>query len=273
MTKRNTHLAGARVYLSGPMDFVASRAKEKQLGWRTRVGQFLHSCGVRVFDPWNKPNIRGLYEYGREDANSLRKREQWTFSTKPRGSVTRGECAASFWETLHIDLRMVDMSDFVIAYCPTNIYSVGTVHEIVVARLERKTVLIVSPKVSFPTLQELDKELEEHPKARRLLNLLKSELPIKENERGIPSLWYVPLVGSESFFDSFGFTINKYRRKFGWSITTDVDKRETQHPPERPLLPFLERIALGSFPRRWDQRTRRLVRDDDWLVMEEALEL
>ncbi len=30
-----------------------------------------------------------------------------------------------FWETLHIDLRMVDTSDFTIAYVPTNIYSVG----------------------------------------------------------------------------------------------------------------------------------------------------
>lgn len=41
---------------------------------------------------------------------------------------------------MHIDLRMVDMSDFVIAYCPTNIYSVGTVHEIVVTREQHKPV-------------------------------------------------------------------------------------------------------------------------------------
>src|SRR5260221_14762134 len=31
-------LRGARVYLSGPMDFVASRADEKKLGWRNRIG-------------------------------------------------------------------------------------------------------------------------------------------------------------------------------------------------------------------------------------------
>src|SRR5688572_12433666 len=33
-------LRDARVYLSGPMDFVASRAAEQKLGWRNRVGDF-----------------------------------------------------------------------------------------------------------------------------------------------------------------------------------------------------------------------------------------
>ena len=39
-------LRGARVYLSGPMDFVASRAAEQQSGWRNRVSQFLQEMGV-----------------------------------------------------------------------------------------------------------------------------------------------------------------------------------------------------------------------------------
>ena len=41
--KKNGLLQGARVYLSGPMDFVASRAVEKQFGWRNRVSQFLQA--------------------------------------------------------------------------------------------------------------------------------------------------------------------------------------------------------------------------------------
>jgi hypothetical protein len=60
-------LQGARVYLSGPMDFVASRAAEKHLGWRNRVGEFLQAYGVTVFDPWFKPEVRGMYAYGKED--------------------------------------------------------------------------------------------------------------------------------------------------------------------------------------------------------------
>ena len=43
-------LSNARVYLSGPMDFVASRADEKAHGWRNRIGQFLKKFGVTV---WN----------------------------------------------------------------------------------------------------------------------------------------------------------------------------------------------------------------------------
>jgi len=46
------HLRGARIYLSGPMDFVASRAEEKTTGWRNRVGDFLRSFDSIVFDPW-----------------------------------------------------------------------------------------------------------------------------------------------------------------------------------------------------------------------------
>ena len=64
-------LRGARVYLSGPMDFVASRADEKKLGWRNRVGDFLRAQGAIVFDPWFKPGVRGAQEYGLEDIHSV----------------------------------------------------------------------------------------------------------------------------------------------------------------------------------------------------------
>ena len=264
---------GARVYLSGPMDFVASRAIEKKYGWRNRVGQFLKSYGVTVLDPWNKPEIRGLYEYGKEDVQSINVREKWTFAPDTQGTLVRGECAATFWQTLHIDLRMVDISDFIIAYCPTNIYSVGTVHEIVVARQEAKPVLFVSPRVKFPTLKALKKVLDNHPTAKKLLEQLITELPIKENERGIPSLWYMPLVGCESFFDGFGFDNEAYRKKYNWTLGSELDEREKQHPPQRPLLPYLESIRAGEFPKRWDHGSKTLVPNDDWLLMEQAKEI
>lgn len=269
--KVKNHLKGARVYLSGPMDFVASRAAEKKYGWRTRVSQFLRSYGVTVFDPWNKPQIRGLHEYGREDVKSIEVRDKWTFDPGEKGIQSRGECATSFWETMHIDLRMVDICDFVIAYCPTNIYSVGTVHEIVVARQQRKPVLFVSPPTTFPTLKELEKGLEGNKKASKLLGELRSELPVKENEKGIPSLWYMPLVGTESFFDGFGFNHARYRRKFRWSDMSELDEKESIASPKRPLLPYIESIVSGNFPKRWDHRSMNLIINDDWLLMEEAL--
>ena len=97
------------------MDFVASRADEKKLGWRNRW-RFLQRRPI-VFDPWFKPAVRGAHEYGLEDINTIGVRDDWTFEPGQAGDERRAACAEKFWETLHIDLRMVDTSDFTIAYC------------------------------------------------------------------------------------------------------------------------------------------------------------
>src|SRR5262245_5267169 len=169
-------LQGARVYLSGPMDFVASREAEAKEGWRTRIGKVLRELGVVVFDPWNKPEARGLHGYGRETAESARIREEWTFEDSPAGARTRAKLTGHYWETLHIDLRMVDTADFLVAYCPTNVYSVGTVHEIALARQERKPVLFVSPSIEFSTYDALKKHLAKDRVGKDLLEKLAEEL-------------------------------------------------------------------------------------------------
>jgi len=260
------HLAASRAYLSGPMDFVASRAEEKKTGWRRRVGDFLRPFGVTVFDPWSKPEVRGLHEYGREDVGTVEAREEWTFEGTPDGTARRGECSKWFWETMHIDLRMVDVSDFVVACCPTNIYSVGTVHEIVVARQQHKPVLVVSPPVVFPPLEALRAHLAagNDRQGQDLLGDMVRQVPIKPNPGGCPSLWYMPLVGSESFFDGFGF--DRYREEFGWEVGP-LDERECEFPPTRPLLPFLEGLN-AELPKRWSASKRRFVADDDWLLLD-----
>lgn len=257
-------LQGARVYLSGPMDFVASRAAEKQFGWRNRVSQFLQEMGVTVFDPWFKPDVRGLHEYGREDIKSgERIKQRWTYADGKSGARARAWCARQFWETLHIDLRMVDTSDFMIAYCPTNIYSVGTPHEIIMATLQHKPVLFVSPPIIFPTLHELRTHLKSDAAGAALLAQLEAEIPIKENPRGIPSLWYLPLVGGGNFFDGFGFA--PYRKRFGWRTDLAIDRHEQKFPPQRPLLPFVEELNQ-RLPKKWDNKLNRFVPDDDWLL-------
>jgi hypothetical protein len=109
----NGLLRGSRVYLSGPMDFVASRAVEAKEGWRTRIGQVLRDFGTIVFDPWNKPRVRGLHGYGEETTESARDREGWTFDDSAAGAQRRAKLTGHYWETLHIDLRMVDTADFI----------------------------------------------------------------------------------------------------------------------------------------------------------------
>ncbi|HTI99017.1 MAG TPA: hypothetical protein VL527_09050 [Dongiaceae bacterium] len=264
VSRKKALLRGARVYLSGPMDYVASRAAERQSGWRNRVSQFLELYGVTVFDPWYKPGVRGLHRYGREDAKSgERIRARWTYARGKKGAQQRAWCARQFWETLHIDLRMVDTSDFSVSYVPTNIYSVGTPHEIIMATLQHKPVLFVSPPVVFPTLHELRQHLKNDPAGTALLHRLENEIPIKENPKGIPSLWYIPLVGGENFFDGFGFA--PYRKRFGWTTDIPIDEHEKAFPPQRPLLPFLEKLN-HRLPKKWDRKRNRFEPDDDWLL-------
>lgn len=261
-TRATNLLQGSRVYLSGPMDFVDSREEEMKYGWRNRVGEFLKKNGVTVFDPWNKPDARGLHEYGREGVDTTSVRDQWVYTPDAEGAQKRAGVTGKFWETLHIDLRMVDTSDFVVAYCPTNIYSVGTPHEIVVCRQQRKPVLFVSPPVIFPALEELRAHLAGNPKGLELLGELEGQIPIKQNPRGIPSLWYTTLVGGESFFDGFGFS--HYAKEFGWE-ESPLDRFEAAYQPKRPLLPFLESVK-SRLPQKWDNRIKKFVRNDDWLL-------
>ena len=266
-TESRNLLEGTRVYLSGPMDFVASREEEMKNGWRTRVGAFLRERGCIVFDPWEKPGVRGLGEYGREGLDTTKARESWTFEDSRSGAKARSKLTGKFWETLHIDLRMVDTSDFTIAYCPTNIYSVGTPHEIALCRQERKPVLFVSPPVEFPALDKLRSHLEtqKDKQALELLATLENQVPIKPNTKGIPSLWYMPLVGGESFFDGFGF--DDYRGKFKWPSDGPLDVRETNHKPVRPLLAFLDTLT-HTLPKKWDAKRNDYVTNDDWLLWE-----
>ena len=246
------------------MDFVASRAVERHYGWRNRITDFLETLEVTVFDPWFKPEVRGLHEYGREDDASVERiRRRWSCAPGRRGAQARSWCAEQFWATLHIDLRMVDTSDFAIAYVPTNIYSVGTPHEIITATLQHKPVLFVSPPVEFPALRRLREHLRRDPHGSALLRQLEEEIPIKENPQGIPSLWYIPIVGGDNFFDGFGF--QSYRRKFGWKEDIPLDDRERRFPPRRPLLRFLEQLSR-KLPRKWDDTRHKFVPDDDWLL-------
>jgi len=259
-------LENTRVYLSGPMDFVASRAEEKKYGWRVRVGNFLRSFGAIVFDPWNKPKVRGLHEYGKEDVATAKLREKWTFEATKQGAEARAECARTFWDTMHIDLRMVDISDFVIAYCPTNIYSVGTPHEIITARQQHKPVLFVSTPVIFPAFDKFEDHLskKDDDEGVKFLHSLLEQVPIKPNPSGIPSLWYMPLIGEDNFFDGFGFA--NYHKKFHWSKGPS-DKHEKEYPPKRPLLQFLENLN-SSLPKKWSANENKFVQDDDWLLLE-----
>jgi hypothetical protein len=189
-------LQNTRAYLSGPMDFVGSRVVEKYFGWRAVVTPILRALSITVLDPWNKPRVIGhSQDYGKEGLVPRKERYERDFWTSHE---TRARFEQDFWETVHIDLRMTDVSDFVIAFAPTNIYSVGTVHEIITARNQLKPVLLVSPPISYDFFPELRDLTAEQKQALKFYGL-------KENPHGLPSQWYGNIVGGHNMFDGFGW--------------------------------------------------------------------
>jgi hypothetical protein len=257
----------ASVYLSGPMDFVKSRKKEKRFGWRTRVSQFLRHHGTTVFDPWNKPNVAGLPHYGKEDEFTTKVRQKWTFADNKSGRATRDGLCDQFWPTLHIDLRMTDLADFLIAYCPTNIYSVGTVHEIATARLQHKPVLLVTPRLASSAPLKALKARLRHKRDNAGLKLLKelsAATSDKPNRKAIPSLWYMAMLECEDyFFDGFGFA--EFAEEMDWPYYEPLDEREKRSPPLRPLLPYLKKLNTG-IPKSYDVDAKRKIENPEWLI-------
>lgn len=160
---------------------------------------------------------------------------------------------------------MVDTSDFVICYCPTNLYSVGTPLEIILARQERKPVLCVSPYVDFSALDGLRSHLKSDSQGIQLLEQLIREVPIKPNPNACPSLWYIPLVAGEQFFDGFGF--DRYRDSFGWHQITSLDENEERYRPLNPLLSFLAHLN-ERLPKKWDSRLKAYAASDELAALE-----
>lgn len=268
LQRRGHILDSATVYLSGPMDFVgpapADRAAEREKGWRRRVAQFLLEYGTTIYDPWDKPEVAGMPHYGKEDEYTASRRNEWVYGDDEAGVKKRDELAGVYWPTMHIDLRMTDLADFLIAYCPTNIYSVGTVHEIAVARSQHKPVLLVTPHLEMSAGAELREHLAGDARGTELLDRMRQESPSVPNKDAVPSLWYMAMIGNEDyFFDGFGFAA--YRERMQWEWYGPLDEREERQPPVRPLLPYLEKLDQ-AVPTRYDSQAGGEVENPEWLI-------
>jgi hypothetical protein len=107
-------LWGMRCYLIGAMD----RAADAGVGWRRRITPFLQQLGVVVLDPTDKPIDIGLETI--EDRTRLR-------ALKAAGEY---DVMSKEIKLLRVvDLRMVDMSDFLIVHIDTDVHACGTYEE------------------------------------------------------------------------------------------------------------------------------------------------
>lgn len=120
-------LNGMRCYLSGSMDESLDRGAD----WRKEITPKLHTFGVGVFDPCDKPSQH------QEDAEFSSKINQ----LKKEGRYD--EAKVLLKQIAGDDFRMVHESSFIILYVDKEVFIFGTPMETAWAVLERKPVLTI----------------------------------------------------------------------------------------------------------------------------------
>ena len=120
-------LTGMRTYLAGAMDRVADGG----VGWRNRISPMLKSMGVTVLNPCDKPVEVGIEDsQTRGEIERLKSSRQYDKVRKTYGVIRT------------LDLRCVDISDFIIASIDINVHACGTYEEVSVANSQKKPVLV-----------------------------------------------------------------------------------------------------------------------------------
>ena len=120
-------LKNQRVYLAGAMDRVADRGH----GWRDNITPFLESLGVIVFNPIKKPGNVGM----EDDATQRLKK-------KLKSEEQYHELSALMKTIRAVDLRLVDISDFLLVNLDLDIHPCGTYEEIFWASRQKKPIII-----------------------------------------------------------------------------------------------------------------------------------
>jgi nucleoside 2-deoxyribosyltransferase len=120
-------LKNQRVYLAGAMD----RVPDRGVTWRDNITPFLESLGIVVFNPIKKPSIQGSEDEQTHIYKVKLKKEQ------------KFDELSSLMKTIRsVDLRLVDISDFVIVNLDIDQHPCGTYEEIFLANRSKKPVII-----------------------------------------------------------------------------------------------------------------------------------
>lgn len=130
-------LRNQRVYLAGAMDRVSDRGN----GWRDNITPFLETLGIVVFNPIKKPT-----KIGEEDDLVHKQKIQLKLNHQY-------DELASIMKTIRsVDLRLVDISDFLIVNLDLDIHPCGTYEEIFWANRQKKPIIVhmVQGKESAP---------------------------------------------------------------------------------------------------------------------------
>lgn len=117
----------SRGYLCGAMD----RVSDGGLGWRIDIQHALSDLEIYWLDPTHKP-----IDIGIEDLENRKHRHKM----KEAGSF---DVVATDMRIIRsVDLRMVDISDFLIVNLDLDIHACGTYEELYLANREKKPIII-----------------------------------------------------------------------------------------------------------------------------------
>ena len=121
-------LRNAACYLAGPIDF----CKTSGTDFRIEIQNKLNHIGIKWLDPTNKPFQTGQ-EVGKEKEHhqKLRSEGKWEELSKFAKEIRR------------VDLRMTDKCDFLICYLDTDIFSFGSLDELLSVEDQQKPVFLV----------------------------------------------------------------------------------------------------------------------------------
>ena len=125
--KKINRLKNQRVYLAGAIDRVSDRG----VGWRNEITPFLEKMKIVVFDPLKKACNIGLENEG---IHKLKIDLKTTHKYDELFEIMR--------EIRNVDLRLVDISDFLIVDLNLEIHPCGTYEEIFTANRGKRPILI-----------------------------------------------------------------------------------------------------------------------------------
>jgi hypothetical protein len=122
----NNHI----VYLAGSIE----HSVDNGIGWREEIKQKSKNIGLNLafLDPTHKP-ANMVSECNKEKLFWMKLRDEGHYD----------ELTNFVKSTRRIDLRMVDLSSFLIAYIDPDVPSVGTTDEIIIAERQKKPIIAI----------------------------------------------------------------------------------------------------------------------------------
>jgi hypothetical protein len=126
--KKMGYLSDKSVYLAGPMHAV----EDDGIGWRHWISPILERrWNLKVEDP-SKKVVNGVVEIydHKEYFKSIIESLNWE------------KIKEEFYPIVRKDLRCVDKADLIIAVYDPTVHMFGTIHELVMAHLERKPIYV-----------------------------------------------------------------------------------------------------------------------------------